>query len=253
MYNTYRFKMYAFVLCLICNFIISCSTGYPDIKPLSVQQGEIAFEGVNKDQIKTTFVCSVPESYNPHQSWPLLIALHGSGSNAVAFLDVFKTVTDTLGLVLVALQGERKTENGFGWQWDINSERSLLSCLDIIQKQIPIDTRKIFLLGFSSGGRIAFELGIKNSRLFKGIILLSAPFDSTHISITDRSIRHMRFFVAHGEYEQQNRLETQFLVNLLTSHCEAVEYRIFENTGHGLPDSKAEVITQIVNFLLTPP
>jgi predicted esterase len=253
MYIKYQFKIYVSVFCLICISIISCSTDYPDIKSLSIQKGEITFEGVNKDQIKTTFVCSVPEQYNPQQSWPLLIALHGSGSNADAFLELFKPVTDTLGFVLVALQGGTRTEEGFGWRWDINAERALLTCMHIVQKQINVDSRKIFLLGFSSGGRLAYEVGMKNSSIFKGFALLSAPLDSNYQIQPARQLKHMRVVIAHGEYEKKYQVETQNLVQQLTDRCEAVKYEIFENTGHGLPEPKEEIIKEILGFLLNSP
>ena len=235
---------------LMALIIPACRNGYPDMKPLSVHKIDILFEGVNKDRINTTFIFSIPEKYNPQKSWPLLITLHGSGSNASAFLDLFKPVTDSLGLVLVALQGERRSEAGLGWRWDINSERALLTCLDIVQKQIHIDIRNLYLLGFSSGGRAAYEIGIKHSPLFKGMALLSAPLDSTHFFHPTRRLKHMRIFIANGEYEHDYQTVTQNLAQQLNDYCAAVRYKIFEKTGHGLPEPKNDSIKQILYFLL---
>jgi predicted esterase len=249
-HNLYRILIKYFLYLLII-LMSACHNHYPEMKPLSVQKGAIIFEGVNKEQINTIFIFSIPEKYDPHKSWPLLMTLHGSGSNASAFLDLFKPVTDSLGLVLVALQGESRSEEGFGWRWGINTERALLTCLDIVQKQINVDRYHLYLLGFSSGGRVAYEIGIKHSTLFKGIALLSAPIDSIHFFHPASQLKHMRIFIARGEYEKKYMTETQHLVQQLTGRCEALEYKIFEKTGHGLPEPKEEAIKEILDFLLT--
>ena len=241
------------LLCLLLIFVSSCSKNYPDITPLSIQRGECVFQGIDKNQKRCEFIYSVPKNYKPQQSMPLLIALHGSGDNMLAFFDLFKPVTDSTGYVLLAVQGLRRYDSGFGWSWDKNGEISILTCLDIIRQQVHIDQNRIFILGFSSGGKMAYRIVTAHAIIFKGLALLSAPLSGEDIVDSPWHLGHMRVFIGRGDHEQKYITETQTLVTILIKYCEKVKYRIYANTGHSLPDPKEKAIQEILDFFLSSP
>jgi len=120
----------------------------------------------------------VPDKYTPEQAWPLVVALHGYGDNAAAFHDLWKSVTDSLGFVLLTPQGEERTQEGFGWAWGSNAERAVQISIDIVRKVVHVDPKRIYLTGFSLGGSLCYVLVLNHPQIFRGIAPLGAPFDA---------------------------------------------------------------------------
>ncbi len=160
---------YCLIHLLSITILMGCSKQYEPIPPKFVTSAEVNFKGINENQIVTKILYSVPNNYNLRESFPLVVALHGSGSNSAAFHNLWKSTTDPLGFVLLTPQGDSMTEEGFGWRWGNNADRSVLISIDIVRKLVNIDPRRIYIAGFSSGGRLAYVLGLKYSNLFRGI------------------------------------------------------------------------------------
>ncbi len=168
---------YCLIHLLSVTILMGCSKQYEPISPKFVTSAEINFKGINENQIVTKILYSVPNNYNPRESFPLVVALHGSGSNSAAFHNLWKSTTDPLGFVLLTPQGDSMTEEEFGWRWGNNADRSVLISIDIVRKSVNVDPRRIYIAGFSSGGRLAYVLGLKYSNLFRGLAALGARFD----------------------------------------------------------------------------
>ncbi|MBN1996474.1 hypothetical protein JW935_02905 [candidate division KSB1 bacterium] len=89
------------------------------------------FTDENGKAVNSPFICSVPQNYSNKNKYPLLVALHGSGSDAKTFHDLWKSVTDSLGFVLLTPQGEKPGPLGIGKNWGENTERSVLNVFPI--------------------------------------------------------------------------------------------------------------------------
>ncbi len=229
--------------------IINCSHKYPDIGPGSTLTGEVKFESKNKIDKIGKFVYSVPIRYNPKTSWPLIITLHGYGSNAMAFHDLWKSVTDTMGFVLLTPQGDLSVENNFGWTWGDDSERLILICLDLISKEIHIDHNRIFLAGFSAGGRLTYYLGLKYSNIFRGIATLSSPFDETILSRNKIIDKSLKIYIGYGALEEEISIDAINAKSVLEKLGLNVKATCYAGIGHGLPDPKEKELYTILKYL----
>lgn len=129
------------------------------------------FLGVAKTPYRV--VVSVPEGYDVTRRWPLIVALHGSGSRP----------EDIMGYVR-GLLGERVNEfiiaapDGFGSMHlrgdaaEVGRPRDLVVAL---RRQFRLDDRRIFLMGYSLGGHNTWLGGILHADLFAGVMPLATP------------------------------------------------------------------------------
>ena len=141
--------------------VFGCGANYEKIEPGTLTTIQVKFRGPEGSDQQTTCLYSVPNRYVPDETWPLVVALHGHGSNAAAFHDLWKSVTDSLGFVLLTPQGENRAAEGLGWGWGNGAERAIQIAIDIVRKAVNIDPARIYLTGFSSGGAITYMMGLK--------------------------------------------------------------------------------------------
>jgi predicted esterase len=236
-----------------CSFflLLSCGRSYDPIPPRQVTAGEIHFQGAQGKPVQNTFLYSVPVNYHPKNSFPMIVALHGGGSNAVAFHDLWKSTTDSLGFVLLTPRGDAGDETGIGRSWGENAEQSVMISIDIVRKAVHVDPKRIYIAGFSSGGKTAYYLGLKYANLFHGFAALGAPLDKNVIHKNKIFPNKQKIYIAHGSLETQIAEKSTPVIDELKNHGAAVEYVQYQGIGHTLPEPKEDELGRILNYLDT--
>ena len=109
----------------------------------------------------------VPENFERTRSYPLLVMLHGSGSDDRNMLnDGLLTEHD---FIQIAPYG-RGTSNCFTTD---GAEIDVKEAIDDVIRYYPIDTSKIIIAGFSMGGYGAYRIFYEYPKQFKGIAVFS--------------------------------------------------------------------------------
>ncbi len=149
----------------------------------------------------------VPKGYNPEKPAPLALLLHGSGDNGRKMIDLFKSLAEERGVILVA-------PHSTDYSWDIMVRGAHLrdttsippwgpdvgridKALDRAFDQFAIAADKVALIGFSDGAGYGLSLGTNNADLFNAVVAF-APGLLTRIDGKERT----RVFLAHGEQDQ---------------------------------------------------
>lgn len=127
------------------------------------------------DGIQRTFITYVPENYDGSNPVPLLLNLHGYGSNGLEqmFYGDFRSIADTAGFIIVHPDG---TEDGSGITfWNafglpgIDDIGFLNALLDTISLAYNIDPNCIYSTGMSNGGFMSYSLGCSLSNRITAI------------------------------------------------------------------------------------
>ncbi|MBN2410690.1 dienelactone hydrolase family protein [candidate division KSB1 bacterium] len=233
------------------SLLLSCGRSYDHIPPRQVTAGEIHFQGTQGEPVQNTFLYSVPQNYDPGNSYPMIVTLHGGGSNATAFHDLWKSTTDSLGFVLLTPRGDVENETGIGRRWGENAERSVMISIDIVRKAAHVDPGRIYIAGFSSGGKTAYYLGLKCANLFHGFAALGAPLEKNVFHKNKIFPNKQKIYIAHGSLETQIAEKSTPVIDELKNHGAAVEYVQYQGIGHTLPEPKEHELGRILNYLDT--
>ena len=147
----------------------------------------------------------VPASCDGQSKLPLIVMLHGAGSDENRYLDgnnkQLLRLAEQHGYVLVSPLGYSplgaygtplKLPAVFGQpeaaakqRADVTpeqkralelSEKDVLNVIEIVLNEYPIDQKSIFLMGHSMGGGGTWYLGAKYSQLWRAIAPMSGPF-----------------------------------------------------------------------------
>ena len=126
------------------------------------------------------------------QRFPLILAFHGTGDEGRKYLEVWKK--EALGNRVFVLAPEITfINNEVFYQW-----------LDRIIDRYPIDRKKIFLAGVSSGALTARWMMLERPSFWKGVIFVASPDDGWVEKLDLRNFPSLLF--VHGGRDKQYSL-----------------------------------------------
>lgn len=110
---------------------------------------------------------------------PLVLVLHGGGGNGLRMLKRWQSVAQREGLIIVAPNAEKNTWNAVGCcgqgQQQQNADVAFIQqVLKSIQQNYSIDPYHIYIVGFSNGGMLTYQLIAQNRTPFAAAAVVSA-------------------------------------------------------------------------------
>lgn len=178
----------------------------------------------------------LPSAYTPEKDWPILLGIHGYGSDGTQCLEAWQPMAEQAGFVLVC--PSLGAGNG---DWDfVQNESNLLGILMDVRDQVRTQ-KKVFLAGFSAGGQFAVAFTYSQPNLVRAISILSAgnyyePYED---------LRQIPFLVVIGEQDDPLAIKrARSFVDVLEESGYTVEYEILPGVGHELtPQALEKTIT----------
>ena len=193
------------------------------------------------------YAAHVPAGDGP---FPLVVALHGWGSNAHDLLGL-APVLNRGELLVLSPQGPvtfpiAQGVPGHGW-FDLTREgppdpSEIKQAADLVEAFVeaataryPVDPRKRVLLGFSQGGVLAYELALRNPSAWAGVAALSSWLPEELVRAAGSpSLETLPVFVTHGtqdpmipvERAQESRERLNTLGALLTYREHEMEHEV---------------------------
>jgi phospholipase/carboxylesterase len=198
---------------------------------------------------------------------PLLVGLHGFGSNADSFAGLFakREVLHPFLWCVVQAPHAFPAEDpigfswgfaapGAGWALGARSEKLaadlVLEAIAAVKREFPVDERNVFLLGFSQGAGLAFSIGLDHPTLFRGVIPIGGWVDpAAHDRAKVEKARKGLFLVCHSPedrvvpYESATRA-VDFLTGGRIPHA-----RFDYPGGHTVPK---DLLVRIVSWMAAP-
>jgi polyhydroxybutyrate depolymerase len=137
------------------------------------------------DGWRRTFTVHVP-ARRP-SPLPLVVALHGGGSSGAGLEEAtgLSAIADREGFVALYPDGIGGP-HGFGRAWNggdccglphlfgVDDGAAVLTLVDAVAERLPIDKRRVYLLGYSNGGALAYRLAARHSERFAALAVFAA-------------------------------------------------------------------------------
>lgn len=120
---------------------------------------------------KSDYVAYVPASYTPSAPMRAIVGMHGCGDNMANFarwgVNPFATRSsqDHIGISVGGETGGNKC-----WSMGGDDDK-VLAAVDDLAKCFWIHRAKVVVAGFSSGGQLAYRVGMKHADRFAGILV----------------------------------------------------------------------------------
>ncbi len=148
-----------------------------------------------------------PQDLKENRKYPLVMILHGHGGNPENYVGIFERVSSSLDAIVCAPYGPYPIpfERGHGYSWfpapwffqellgtgtptgdrahrrkkielqeNAVSRSFVLAAIDRVSAQFPVDPDRVFLMGHSEGGVLAYGLALEHPDRFRGLIVVGA-------------------------------------------------------------------------------
>jgi polyhydroxybutyrate depolymerase len=123
-------------------------------------------EGETKFKVGTLerkFVVRKPKGYTKDKTWPLVLALHPNGSNTSYWDGTSgdRAIRKLFGDKAIIIVAQARVDD---WRGDLPAELAYFDAMLLrAKKELCIDSKKIFAMGFSGGGSFSGVLGCSRS------------------------------------------------------------------------------------------
>lgn len=157
-----------------------------------------------------------PPGRPPRAGWPAVVALHGFGLDLPAWEIVLRRRFPGAPWAWILPRAPwrvyRKGEVGFGWlvssptnadrEGMPSSERSVMRSENAACRALPIDRRRLALMGFSQGGFMAGVLALRNPRRWRRAAVLGGYINPALVPLGLARARGMRIAFLHGRSDR---------------------------------------------------
>lgn len=153
-----------------------------------------------------------------HDKNPLLILLHGYGSNEEDLFSFASELPQDHYVISVRAPYDLQPyghawyaihfdadENKFSDNIQAKQSVELISgFIDEVAKHYPIDTKNITLIGFSQGAILSYATALTFPDKISKVVALSGYFNQEIMPevIDKNAVSHLKFFVSHGSVDQ---------------------------------------------------
>jgi phospholipase/carboxylesterase len=193
----------------------------------------------------------LPAAYDATKAYPLVVGLHGNGSNADNLMQSMPTDAFQ-GMICAAPEGayprtDLASLRGEHFSWYLpDAHRALWPVIDALTSEYILRVvddvserhrvSRVVLLGFSQGVSVAYLAAMKRPDRVAGIVAFAGGFPRT--SVTPEQLKaasHIRVMIGHGTGDAQVPLAaSERARDLLREAGYKVQFETFEG-GHVLP------------------
>lgn len=177
-----------------------------------VQMKSYEFKDAGKEMSYALFV---PSTYDKEKKTPLVIALHGLGSNPKQMM-LYPGLTDQAekyGFIVAAPMGY----NSRGWygqaipkklankadpeNMPALSEKDVMNVLAIVRTDFTIDDRRIYLMGHSMGGGGTWHLALKHPDIWAALAPIAPAIFQPATDVA--KIKHIPVILVQGDADDK--------------------------------------------------
>lgn len=225
---------------------------YPEFKKM--RERNTRLRQLAQSKSKPAFDVILPEGYHKGKSYPLFVALHGWGGNNDWFRMYWTSERLSKEFILVYMQSSQVVKtNGYCWDDIAKARQEIRGMYDTVLKQYAVDQDKIYIGGFSQGGKTSLDIAFEQTLPIKGFVLLcpggGIPEALTNpAAIKQAQQTKLRAVIITGDKDSSLKEQKEVIAILKQS---GIPYRftINPNMYHFFPPDFPNQLDNALNFL----
>ena len=168
----------------------------------------------------------VPPGISADRPAPLILTLHGSGSDGRRLVEKWKDLAEKEGIVLA---GPDAITPG-RWASPEDGPLFLRDVVEDVRARYPIDGRRLYLFGHSAGAVFGLQMACLESEYFAAAVLHAGAIEESYYSIFDFASRKVPIAIVIGPRDKY------FPMSVVRPTAEALKARGFPAVLHEIPD-----------------
>jgi predicted esterase len=231
------------------------------MKPLKSQAGfqplwKRNLARLEEAQGKATMKVDVvtPVGYDPSRKYPLFIALHGGGENLAEFKPNWVSPRLQTEFITVYVQSSQVADmTGFHWQDEARTRRDLEAAYKEVTAKYPVDSNRVVVGGFSSGGFAALVTAFHEFLPVRGFVALcpEVPTSIQDAEIVAAVRRGIRGSLLTTERDARVALQRALADRWKSMRLDG-EIVVTPDIGHWYPKDFAQQLDRAIERILAP-
>ncbi|WP_158608511.1 alpha/beta hydrolase family esterase [Stagnimonas aquatica] len=181
-----------------------------------------------------------PKLEAANQPSPLVVVLHGSNQRGADLVAAWCDLANEQGFLVLGPDSLEPRK----WNLQDDGPGFINTVIDAVRAQHPVDSRRIYLFGYSAGGLYALTLGLVESEYFAGIASYAALWkqesDQAALQLLRRKKLPVKLII--GEADALYTREAQrSMEQALRKQRVAVSSTVIEGQGHSYADVSSEI------------
>lgn len=202
---------------MMTDFIsVTCNTCSQECPELCTQQ-LIEDKSILVDGIQRSYDVFLPSGHDISESLPVIINLHGTTGNKSLerYLTEFEPIAEENKIVMVYPQGSVLSTCNIGQQnrWNANLFNApndinfISNLIDKIIKDYNVDSKRIYVVGRSNGGFMAYALACQLSEKITAVASVAGAMTNNTMNNFCNSTRVVPVLEIHGTADKVNKYE----------------------------------------------
>ncbi|HEY3243831.1 MAG TPA: dienelactone hydrolase family protein, partial [Phycisphaerae bacterium] len=210
---------------------------------------ERSFEKFKPKAAKSEPVIIVPPGIDETKPAPLIVALHGRGVTANSMVTVWADVAQEAGAILVAPSAVLNAGRGYDWGEVDEAEWVVMNALKQVAEQHKIDKERVVLTGFSQGGYMAFNLGVRHPEEFRGVIPVGGAYNRSIASPSFiKTARKPKFYLMVGADDESAESNRRAAKDFEAAGV-SVQLKVYEGVAHDFPKERDAELRKALEFI----
>lgn len=204
------------------------------------------------------YVVTIPSRRPDTDAMPLVVVMHGRGADANDLADIAPMIDGPAGYRFLFPNAPSAWEAApgmtFGFTWFnglppdaaslLEARNRVTGFLDAALKRFPTPPGKVVLSGFSQGGLMALDVGLRRGDL-AGIVAMSGALDERELPDL-RARKDQRVLIVHGTADEMLNVNlARRARRVLESHGLNPEYHEFP-MGHQVTPESMAVVSEFI-------
>lgn len=209
-------------------------------------------KGIAQQSVQPQWTINTPDGYDPLNSYPLFISLHGYGENIETMKRFWHAPLLKEKFIHAYLQSSQVVDlNNFCWEDISFARQEIVQMVSEITDHHPVRLDQIFIGGFSQGGTMSIDLAMNQALPIRGYIALCPRKPDSFQSELLGNLREvgLKAVILTGEKEGmldiQRKMAQQFEDAQIPFRLE-----ITPGMAHWFPENLPSQLDKSLNFLL---
>jgi len=195
-------------------------------------------------------VIKLPAGQTGDKPYPVVIGLHGFGTNPIDYAKSLESAVIDGGYILCCPYGTFiRGTTAFGWGECVDAEQRILEAVQYVTENYKVDHSRIVILGFSQGGEIAFCTGFKNPGVFSAIISVAGYYsEDLNEYLEQTELKNIPVYMMIGENDhsvESNKVGER----LMKQKGIRAKLVIYPGVGHAFPPGANEELTKALHWI----
>jgi poly(3-hydroxybutyrate) depolymerase len=240
----HRFRVAKFALLLLVSLSLEAfsSCGATPATPANqpaAAPGTIQFQGN-----QYPYAVFVPSTYDRVHALPAILLVHGGGGNGPGFLKLWQDFAEKNQIILVA------PTLPLSASIEAQVPQLFPALMELVKKSWQLDSRRIYVFGYSAGGYSTFDAATLDSTYFAAAGVFAGIITPDYYWIVQKAQRKTPIAIYIGDHDQFFSLaQTRATRDLLLANGFIVHYVEIPNQDHNYPAISKWVNQDVWNFM----